>query len=53
MLTYHQADEGTASQFAVNPENLEKQFSYLSKTNVRIVTMQDALRATRLENVEF
>ena len=53
VLTYHQADEGTASQFAVNPENLEKQFSYLSKTNVRIVTMQDALRATRLENVEF
>ena len=53
VLTYHQADEGEGSQFAVEPEKLEQQFEYLNKTNVRIVTMQDALRATRLENVEF
>lgn len=53
VLTYHQADEGEGSQFAVEPEKLEQQLEYLSKTNVRIVTMQDALRATRLENVEF
>ena len=52
VLTYHQADEG-GSQFNVNPPNLDKQFAYLSKTNVRIVTMSEALRATRLQNAEF
>ncbi|HEX8226867.1 MAG TPA: polysaccharide deacetylase family protein [Candidatus Saccharimonadales bacterium] len=53
VLTYHQADEGNASQFGVNPASLDKQFAYLSKTDVRIVTMQDALEATKLKDLEF
>jgi peptidoglycan/xylan/chitin deacetylase (PgdA/CDA1 family) len=51
VLTYHQADDDTGSHFAVNSSSMDKQFSYLSKTNVRIVTMHDALQATRLQNV--
>lgn len=53
VLTYHQADEGTGSEFAVNPEKLEKQFKYLSQTNVRIVTMREALQTTTAANVEY
>jgi peptidoglycan/xylan/chitin deacetylase (PgdA/CDA1 family) len=53
VLTYHQADQVSQSQFGVNPQDLEKQFSFLSKTNVRIVTVQDALAATRLKDSRF
>ena len=53
VLTYHQADDGTGSQFSVRPSNIDEQFAYLSSTNVRIVTMHDALAATRLQNVEY
>jgi peptidoglycan/xylan/chitin deacetylase (PgdA/CDA1 family) len=53
VITYHQADEGGGSQFEVDTPSLEKQLAYLSSTNVRIVTMHDALAATRLQNVEY
>jgi peptidoglycan/xylan/chitin deacetylase (PgdA/CDA1 family) len=53
VLTYHQADEGTGSQFGVEPAKLISQFDYLSKTDVRIVTMREALQATRLQNAEY
>ena len=53
VLTYHQADEGTGSQFGVDPAKLDAQFKFLSQTDVRIVTMHEALQATRLQNVEY
>ncbi len=53
VLTYHQADDANSSQFAVDPAQLEKQLAYLSSTNVRIVTVHEALQATKLSNVEF
>lgn len=53
VLTYHQADQGDGSKFAIDPVQLDKQLAYLSSTNVRIVTMHDALQATRLQNVEY
>lgn len=53
VLTYHQADDTSSSQFGVDPAAMNKQLQYLSKTNVRIVTMHDALESTRLQNVEF
>jgi peptidoglycan/xylan/chitin deacetylase (PgdA/CDA1 family) len=53
VLTYHQADEGTGSQFGVDPEKLERQFKYLSGTNVRIVTIREALQGVKAEKAEF
>jgi peptidoglycan/xylan/chitin deacetylase (PgdA/CDA1 family) len=53
VLTYHQADDDSGSKFGVGREGLEKQFAYLSSTNVRIVTMHEALQATRIQNVEY
>lgn len=53
VLTYHQADEGTGSQYGVNADKLEKQFAYLSKTDVRIVTMRQALQTTTASDVEY
>ncbi len=52
VLTYHQADEG-GSQYAVDATKLEQQFKYLSSTNVRIVTLHDALASTRVQNVGY
>lgn len=52
VLTYHQADDG-GSQYGVNPKNLEKHFNYLSRTDVRIVTMRDALASTVLQEMEY
>lgn len=44
VLTYHQADDGN-SKFSVSDKDFETQFSYLSSTDVRIVTMQQALQS--------
>jgi peptidoglycan/xylan/chitin deacetylase (PgdA/CDA1 family) len=53
VLTYHQADEGSGSQYGLNSDKLAKQFEYLSKTDVRIVTMQQALETTTASNLEY
>lgn len=52
VLTYHQADDGP-SQWGLDPAKLETQLKYLSETNVRIVTMKDALQTTILQKVEY
>lgn len=43
VLTYHQADDGN-SKFAVTDQDFDRQFAYLSSTDVRIVTMAQALK---------
>ena len=53
VLTYHQADDESGSQFGVDTAALDRQLAYLSRSNVRIVTMQEALTATRLQNAEY
>lgn len=52
VLTYHQADHG-GSVYSVTPEEMEEHFRYLSGTDVRIVTMQDALTGSRIHGVEY
>jgi peptidoglycan/xylan/chitin deacetylase (PgdA/CDA1 family) len=42
VLTYHQADED-ASQYGLNVTELNKQLEFLSKSNIRIVTMHQAM----------
>ncbi len=53
VLTYHQADEGSGSQFGVDPGKLERQFDYLSRTDVRIVTMHEALDFSRSHEIGY
>lgn len=42
VLTYHQADDAN-SKYSVSDQDFERQFAYLSGTDVRIVTVQQAL----------
>lgn len=44
VLTYHQADD-TGSKWSVSDQDFQKQFAYLSGTDVRIVTVQQALQS--------
>lgn len=43
VLTYHQADD-ESSEYSVTSDDFKKHFEYLSGTDVRIVTVQDALK---------
>lgn len=43
VLTYHQANDPT-SEYSVTTKQLEEQLGYLSRTDVRIVTVQDVLK---------
>lgn len=52
VLTYHQADDHS-SQYSVSKETFEKHFTYLSGTDVRIVTVSDALQALSMKGVEY
>jgi peptidoglycan/xylan/chitin deacetylase (PgdA/CDA1 family) len=52
VLTYHQADDVT-SKFSLDEKDFNKQFAYLSGTDVRIVTMQQALQSLQLTGVEY
>jgi len=42
VLTYHQADDGN-SQYGLDPSELKKQLAFLSKSDIRIVTVHQAL----------
>lgn len=53
VLTYHQADQDTSSPYEVDSSNLDHQLAYLSSTNVRIVTISEALSAVRLQGAEY
>lgn len=44
VLTYHQADDDT-SEYSITTQDFKKQFAYLRDTNVRIVTMEAALKS--------
>ncbi|MDB5181504.1 MAG: putative xylanase/chitin deacetylase [Candidatus Saccharibacteria bacterium] len=50
VLTYHQADDHN-SKFSVTEKDFEHQFAYLSSTDVRIVTMQEALKNYKQQRV--
>jgi peptidoglycan/xylan/chitin deacetylase (PgdA/CDA1 family) len=50
VLTYHQADD-PGSKFSVTDADFNKQFAYLAGTDVRIVTMQQALDSIGLKNM--
>lgn len=52
VLTYHQAND-PKSVYSLNEQQFNEQFAYLSGTDVRIVTVQDALKSLRQENVEY
>jgi peptidoglycan/xylan/chitin deacetylase (PgdA/CDA1 family) len=51
VLTYHQADDDT-SEYSVTSEDFKRHFTYLSSTDVRIVTVQEALKNAPLKKVE-
>lgn len=44
VLTYHQAETGQ-EKFGIDPKSLDEQLSLLSKSDVRIVTMQQVITA--------
>lgn len=46
VLNYHQIDSGS-SEYGLQPKNLEKQLSYVSKSPVRIVTMDEVIRTLK------
>lgn len=52
VLTYHQANDPT-SVYSLNEKQFNEQFAYLSGTDVRIVTVRDALKSYGQENVEY
>lgn len=43
VLTYHQADD-EGSEYSVSSKDFDKQFAYLAGTDVRIVTVEEALK---------
>jgi peptidoglycan/xylan/chitin deacetylase (PgdA/CDA1 family) len=52
VLTYHQADD-SSSKFAVDTDDFGCHFNYLSGTDVRIVTVQEALETFKLPGAEY
>ncbi len=52
VLTYHQAND-KSSIYALDTEQFDTQFEYLSKSDVRIVTMHEAAKSLRKSNVGY
>lgn len=52
VLTYHQAND-PQSVYSLNEKQFNEQFAYLSGTDVRIVTVRDALQSLKQESVEY
>ncbi len=52
VLTYHQANDHS-SVYSLDTDAMDRQLRYLSSTDVRIVTMQDALSSVEIKTGRF